>query len=62
MHGYIGHTINPVPKNGQWVYCQLHMKSQQGTKFITQEDSANYSPDYSQKDLYEAIERGEYPK
>ena len=38
------------------------MKSQQGTKFITQEDSANYSPDYSQKDLYEAIERGKYPK
>jgi catalase len=40
----------------------VHFKSQQGTKFITQEDSANYSPDYSQKDLYEAIQRGEYPK
>jgi len=38
------------------------MKSQQGTKFITQEDSANYSPDYSQKDLYEAIKKSEYPK
>ena len=53
---------NFVPQNGQWVYYQLHMKSQQGAKFITQEDSVNYSPDYSQKDLYEAIERGEYPK
>ena len=38
------------------------MKSQQRTKFITQEDSANKSPDYSQKDLYEAIERGDFPK
>lgn len=38
------------------------MKSQQGTKFITQEDSANYSPDYSQKDLYEAIEKGRLPE
>lgn len=62
MHGYFGHTIKLVNKNNDWVYCQLHMKSMQGTKFITQEDSANYSPDYSQKDLYEAIEKGDYPK
>jgi catalase len=62
MHGYYGHSIKLVNKNGEWVYCQLHMKSQQGTKFITQEDSANKSPDYSQKDLFEAIERGDFPK
>jgi catalase len=62
MHGYLGHTIKLVNKSGDWVYCQLHMKSQQGTKFITQEDSANYSPDYSQKDLFEAIEKGDYPR
>ena len=37
------------------------MKSKQGTNFITQGDSANYSPDYSQKDLYWAIEKGDYP-
>jgi len=29
---------------------------------LTQEESATKSPDYSQKDLYEAIQRGEYPK
>ncbi|ETS73133.1 hypothetical protein PFICI_15078 [Pestalotiopsis fici W106-1] len=62
MHGYSGHTLKFVNKQGDWVYTQVHFKSQQGTKFITQEDSANYSPDYSQKDLFEAIERGEYPK
>lgn len=62
MHGYAGHTMKFVNKDGDWVYCQIHMKSQQGTKFITQEDSANKSPDYSQKDLFEAIQRGEYPK
>jgi catalase len=39
----------------------MHMKSKQGAGFITQEDSANYSPDYSQKDLYFAIEKGDYP-
>jgi catalase len=34
----------------------------QGTELITQEDSVNYSPDYSQKDLCEAIEKGDYAK
>lgn len=62
MHGYVGHTLKLVNKGGDWVYTQIHFKSQQGTKFITQEDSASKSPDYSQKDLYEAIEKGDYPK
>ncbi|KAI6710020.1 hypothetical protein JHW43_007454 [Diplocarpon mali] len=62
MHGYLGHTVKLVNKQGEWVYCQFHLKSQQGTKFITQEESAEKSPDYSQKDLYEAIENGDFPK
>ena len=62
MHGYAGHTMKLINKNGEWVYTQIHLKSMQGTKFITQEDSASKSPDYSQKDLFEAIERGEFPK
>ncbi|PQE34015.1 peroxisomal catalase protein [Rutstroemia sp. NJR-2017a WRK4] len=62
MHGYLGHTVKLVNKSGDWVYCQFHMISQQGTKFLTQEESATKSPDYAQKDLYEAIEKGDYPK
>lgn len=62
MHGYLGHTVKLVNKAGEWVYCQFHMISQQGTKYLTQEESFEKSPDYSQKDLYEAIERGDYPK
>jgi len=62
MNGYSGHTMKLVNKDGDWVYCQFHMKSMQGIDFFTQEESANYSPDYSQKDLYEAIEKGDYPK
>jgi catalase len=61
MHGYSGHTHKLVNKNGEWVYTQFHFKSKQGTGFITQEDSANYSPDYSTKDLYQAIEKGDFP-
>lgn len=62
MHGYYGHTLKFINKEGEWNYVQIHYKSQQGAKFITQEDSFNYSPDYSTKDLYEAIEKGDYPK
>lgn len=61
MHGYSGHTFKLVNKAGDWVYAQIHMNSDQGTKFITQEDSLSKPPDYSQKDLYEAIEHGEFP-
>ncbi|WPH03259.1 peroxisomal catalase-like protein [Acrodontium crateriforme] len=61
MHGYSGHTMKLVNKAGEWVYTQIHMKSKQGTGFITQQDSANYSPDYAQKDLYNAIEKGDFP-
>lgn len=62
MHGYLGHTVKLANKVGEWVYCQFHMISQQGTGFITQEDSANYGPDYSTKDLYNAIDKGDFPK
>jgi catalase len=61
MHGYSGHTFKFVNKAGDWQYVQIHLKSKQGTKFITQADSMSKSPDYSQKDLYNAIENGDYP-
>jgi catalase len=61
MHGYSGHTFKLVNKSNEWVYAQIHFKSKQGTRFITQEDSASKSPDYSQKDLYFAIEKGDFP-
>lgn len=61
MHGYLGHTTKLVNKNGDWIYSQFHLKSKQGTKFLTQDEAGTKSPDYSQKDLYEAIEKGDYP-
>ncbi|KAK3374194.1 catalase-like domain-containing protein [Lasiosphaeria ovina] len=62
MHGYSGYTFKFVNAAGEWVYVQIHMKSMQGARFITQEDSVKLSPDYSQKDLYEAIARGDFPR
>ncbi|KAK0759105.1 hypothetical protein N5P37_008594 [Trichoderma harzianum] len=62
MHGYSGHTFKFVNKQGSWVYCQIHIRSKQGAGFLTQEESKKRSPDANQKDLYQAIERGEYPQ
>jgi catalase len=61
MNGYAGHTLKLINKEGKWVYAQMHMKSKQGIKFLTQDESGTKSPDYSQKDLYYAIENGAYP-
>ncbi|KAF2197625.1 catalase-domain-containing protein [Delitschia confertaspora ATCC 74209] len=61
MHGYGGHTMKLVNKEGEWVYAQFHMKSKQGIKFLTEQEAATKSPDHSQKDLYYAIENGDYP-
>ena len=61
LHGYAGHTLKLVNKAGDWVYAQMHMKSRQGTDFVTQEDSHTYGPDWAQKDLFGAIENGEFP-
>jgi catalase len=61
MHGYSGHTLKLANKNGEWVYAQIHFKSKQGTKFLTSAEAGTKSPDHSQKDLYYAIENGDYP-
>lgn len=61
MHGYSGHTMKLVNKDGDWVYTQFHFKSKQGIKTLTNEEAATKSPDHSQKDLYYAIENGDFP-
>ncbi|BEI86166.1 hypothetical protein CcaverHIS002_0604530 [Cutaneotrichosporon cavernicola] len=61
MHGYYGHTVKLVNKAGEWVYAQLHLISNQGIKTLTNEEAGKLGPDHGQKDLYEAIERGDHP-
>ncbi|GAA5948815.1 hypothetical protein JCM10213_008692 [Rhodosporidiobolus nylandii] len=64
MHGYSGHTHKLVKEDGSFVYAQFHYVSDQGIKTFTNEEAvkmAGENPDYSNQDLFEAIERGEYP-
>ncbi|KAK8869468.1 hypothetical protein IAR55_000032 [Kwoniella newhampshirensis] len=61
MHGYYGHTLKIVNRKGEWMYAQFHLISDQGIKTFTADEAAAESNDYSQKDLYQAIEKGDFP-
>ena len=62
MQGYSGHTFKMVNKAGEWVYVQFHLLSQQGVENFTQEEAGQQPPDYHTQDLFEAIEKGDFPK
>lgn len=62
MQGYSGHTFKFVNNDGEWHYCQIHILSQQGTANFTSDEAGQQSPDAHQLDLYNAIEKGDYPK
>jgi len=61
QHGWSGHSFKLVKADGTWVYVQFHLRSKAGFKTMTQEEAAEKSPDYSQKDLFDAIEKGDFP-
>ncbi|KAK6500516.1 catalase A, variant 2 [Arthrobotrys musiformis] len=61
MNGYSGHTLKLINKKGEWVYTQVHWKTNQGIKWIPAEKANDHSPDHSQKDLYYSIEKGDFP-
>lgn len=62
MQGYSGHTFKFINDKGEWKFCQIHILSQQGVKNLHPDEAAKQSPDVHQLDLFDAIERGEYPK
>ncbi|GLI74388.1 catalase A [Penicillium ochrochloron] len=51
--------------DGSFKYIKIHIKTQQGVKNFTAEEAtriAGEDPDYMIRDMFEAIERGDYPK
>ncbi|VEN55345.1 unnamed protein product, partial [Callosobruchus maculatus] len=64
MNGYGSHTFKLVNKEGKFVYCKFHYKTDQGIKCIDAkkaDELAGTNPDYSIKDLYNAIANKDYP-
>jgi catalase len=64
MNGYSSHTYMWINAQGEKFWVKYHFKTDQGVDFLTQEaadELAGTDGDYHQRDLYDAIERGEYP-
>lgn len=63
MNGYGSHTFKLVNADGKWVYCKFHYKTDQ-IKNMDVNKAAELSgsdPDYSIRDLYNAIANGKFP-
>ncbi|XP_017758285.1 PREDICTED: catalase [Eufriesea mexicana] len=64
MNGYGSHTFKLVNANNEIVYCKFHYKTDQGIKNLSVAKAAELSssdPDYSIRDLYNAIAMHQYP-
>ncbi|MDP9500593.1 catalase [Bisgaard Taxon 45] len=65
MNGYGSHTYSFINAQNERFWVKFHFKTQQGHKFYTNEEAAKVvgeNRESSQQDLYEAIERGEFPR
>lgn len=64
MDGFGGHAFQWVNAKGERFWMKLHFKTNQGIRCFTSEQAAEVAgrdPQYCQNDLYEAIERREFP-
>jgi catalase len=65
MHGFGSHTYSLISATGERHWVKWHYKTQQGIKNLAPADAARLAgtdPDYSQRDLFSAIEKGDFPK
>jgi len=65
MHMFGSHTFSMYNANNERVWVKFHFKTQQGIKNWTDEEAERMigkDRETHQRDLYEAIERGDYPK
>jgi catalase len=65
MHGFGSHTFSLINANNEKFWVKFHFKTAQGIKNFTGEEATQMKgedPDFAQRDLVEAIDRGEFPK
>ena len=65
MHGYGSHTFSFINAKNERFWVKFHMKSMQGIKNLTNKEAeALIAKDREshQRDLFEAIEKGDFPK
>ena len=65
MHGFGSHTFSFINKDNIRTWVKFHFKTLQGIKNLTDEEAAEIigrDRESHQRDLYEAIERGDFPR
>ncbi|EAL4711224.1 catalase [Campylobacter lari] len=65
MHGFGSHTYSLINDKNERFWVKFHFKTKQGIKNLTNEEAAKLianDRESHQRDLYEAIEKGDFPK
>jgi catalase len=65
MHGFGSHTYSFINKKGERFWVKFHFKSMQGIECLTDGEAASVvgnDRESHQRDLFEAIEKGDFPK
>ena len=65
MHGFGSHTFSFINADNERYWVKFHFKTQQGIKNLTDQEAAELvgrDRESSQRDLYEAIEKGDFPR
>jgi len=65
MHGFSSHTFSLINAKNELFYVKWHFKTKQGIRNLPREEAtelAGKDPDYAQRDLFNAIKNGEFPK
>jgi catalase len=65
MDGFSSHTFSLINAQNELFYVKWHFKTKQGIKNLMADDATRLKgqdADYAQRDLFDAIERGEFPK
>jgi catalase len=64
MNGYSSHTFMWYNENGEHYWVKYHFKTEQGIENFTREEADQMKgadPDHATRDLFDAIERGDFP-
>ena len=65
MDGFSSHTFSLINSKNELFWVKWHFKTQQGIRNFTREQAEvkrGEDPDYAQRDLFDAIEQGNFPK
>ena len=65
MHGFGSHTYSFYDEENRRTWVKFHLVCEQGIECLTDEEAAELNakdPDSSVRDLFEAIEHGDYPR